>query len=78
MDPQYEIDAPEEIFSPGLVVFRDLVVQNIERVIAMAGGVERLRPHCKTHKMAAVTQKDTSAYFSTNARVLPMLGPTML
>jgi D-threonine aldolase len=56
MNDQYRLDHPDHILSPGLVVFRDLVVQNIRRAIDMAGDVSRLRPHCKTHKMAAVTR----------------------
>ena len=40
--------------SPSLVVFADKVRDNIDRMIAVAGSVDRLRPHCKTHKMAAV------------------------
>ncbi|MCR9198395.1 MAG: D-TA family PLP-dependent enzyme [Planctomycetaceae bacterium] len=44
----------ESVFSPGLIVFADRVRDNISRMIAMAGDVNRLRPHCKTHKMAAV------------------------
>jgi D-serine deaminase-like pyridoxal phosphate-dependent protein len=56
MDPRYQIDDVSNLLSPGLVVFRDLVVQNVEAMIRMAGGVDRLRPHCKTHKMAEVTK----------------------
>lgn len=53
---QHQIQDPERILSPGLVVFRELVKQNIGRAIEMAGGPERLRPHCKTHKMTAVAR----------------------
>ncbi len=53
-------DVPQEIIdqisSPSLVVFRERVLANIEKMIAMAGGAHRLRPHCKTHKMAAVVR----------------------
>lgn len=56
MDPRYRIDDVSHLLSPGLVVYRDLVLQNIRRMIEMAGGVARLRPHCKTHKMAEVTK----------------------
>ena len=54
MDSIYQIKEPGKIFSPGLVVFRELVEQNVKTMIAMAGGVDRLRPHCKTHKMPEV------------------------
>jgi D-serine deaminase-like pyridoxal phosphate-dependent protein len=52
----YQIDDTSEILSPGVVVFADLVEQNIARMIEIAGDAGRLRPHCKTHKMAEVTK----------------------
>jgi D-serine deaminase-like pyridoxal phosphate-dependent protein len=48
--------AAEQIFSPGLVIFRAAVIQNLETMIRIAGSAQRLRPHCKTHKMSAVTR----------------------
>ncbi len=42
--------------SPSLIIFRDLVKANIDQMIRMAGSASRLRPHCKTHKMAAVVR----------------------
>ena len=56
MEPRYAIANPEEILSPGLVVFESIVRDNIERMKSMAGAVQRLRPHCKTHKMVDVTR----------------------
>jgi 3-hydroxy-D-aspartate aldolase len=44
----------EEIPSPALLVYPERVQENIRRMIAMAGGVERLRPHMKTHKLPEV------------------------
>jgi D-serine deaminase-like pyridoxal phosphate-dependent protein len=56
-DPNwYELQNTDTIDSPSLLVSPDRIVQNIQTAIALAGGVERLRPHVKTHKMAAVTQ----------------------
>lgn len=52
--PQLEPEVLEQIYSPSLVILRDRVVANIDRMIAMAGSARRLRPHCKTHKMPAV------------------------
>jgi D-serine deaminase-like pyridoxal phosphate-dependent protein len=40
-----------EICSPVPLVYFERVEQNIRRMIEIAGGVERLRPHMKTHKM---------------------------
>ena len=56
MDPKYRIADTAEIITPALVVFRDLVADNISQMIAIAGSAERLRPHCKTHKMREVAQ----------------------
>lgn len=56
MEDCYRIDEPGRILSPGLVLFRELVEANIDAMIEVAGGVERLRPHCKTHKMREVAE----------------------
>ena len=56
MSNLYFIEDTSEIISPALVVFRELVEQNIETMIRVAGEPGRLRPHCKTHKMQAVTE----------------------
>ena len=58
MKPPYEIDDTSQIYSPGLVIFRDLMVQNLEEMIRIAGGPERLCPHCKTHKTREITQME--------------------
>ncbi len=50
------LDCVAELISPSLVIFRDRVVANIDRMIKMAGGAHRLRPHVKTHKMAEVVR----------------------
>ncbi len=54
MDACYQIADTSSIISPGLVIFRDMVEQNLDRMIAIAGSPERLRPHCKTHKTAEI------------------------
>ena len=56
MSSLYQLHAPESLLSPSLIIFRDLVRRNLQEMIRMAGGVERLRPHAKTHKMAGVIQ----------------------
>ena len=57
MDARYRIENPDEVFSPGLVVFRELVEQNLQQMIAIAKDPKRLRPHCKTHKMQAIIER---------------------
>lgn len=50
----YAIADTSQIITPALVVFREPLEANLRKMIEIARGVERLRPHCKTHKMAAV------------------------
>ena len=56
MKSEYVVEDTSQIFSPALLVYRDIVVRNLQKMIAIAGDVRRLRPHCKTHKMPAVTK----------------------
>lgn len=50
MDARYRIADTSEIITPALILYRDLVEQNLDRMLAIAGNPSRLRPHCKTHK----------------------------
>ncbi|MEI8018316.1 MAG: D-TA family PLP-dependent enzyme [Schlesneria sp.] len=56
MDSKYAISDTSQIYSPALLVYREIVIRNLQKMIEMAGDVSRLRPHCKTHKMPAVTK----------------------
>lgn len=55
-DSRYAIDDTSEIITPALVVYQELVEQNLDLMVRIAGDVARLRPHCKTHKMREVAQ----------------------
>ncbi len=55
-DSPYRVDDLSGLLSPSLLLFRELLNQNIDAMIAIAGSPVRLRPHCKTHKMAEVTR----------------------
>jgi D-threonine aldolase len=55
-DPRYRIEDTSRIFTPALVLFREILEENLDRMIRIAGAPSRLRPHCKTHKMPAVTR----------------------
>lgn len=46
----YKLKNEDETASPQLLYDLDIIERNIERMIAMAGGTERLWPHIKTHK----------------------------
>ncbi len=56
MDGTYAIDNSDEIYSPGLVVFEEMVRKNTAHMLALAGHPRRLRPHCKTHKMLDIVR----------------------
>ena len=44
------------MLSPSMVIFRDLVERNLDEIVRIAGSPERLRPHCKTHKMREIVE----------------------
>jgi len=56
MSDEYLIRRPEDLLSPSYVVFRPLVERNLATMLRIAGSPDRLRPHCKTHKMPAVVK----------------------
>lgn len=53
-DTWYQLQNAAEIDSPALLVYPDRIRRNIELMIEYAGGLDRLRPHVKTHKMPEV------------------------
>jgi D-serine deaminase-like pyridoxal phosphate-dependent protein len=61
MEARYTITNIGELLSPSLVVFKEIVQENLAEMIRGAGDVRRLRPHCKTHKMREVVQMQLAA-----------------
>jgi D-serine deaminase-like pyridoxal phosphate-dependent protein len=59
--PWYAIANADEIDSPALLVYPPRIVENIRRMIAIAGDPQRLRTHVKTHKMAEVVRLQLAA-----------------
>src|SRR5262245_35672880 len=57
----YAIADTSAIPSPGLLFFLDLIRQNLARTIELAGSVDRLRPHAKTHKTRGILQLELAA-----------------
>ena len=51
-DNWFELNHPEKIDSPALLVYLDRAKKNIEKVIQEVGVADRLRPHVKTNKSA--------------------------
>jgi D-threonine aldolase len=50
----YHISNAGDVPSPALLLYPDRIEENIRRMIRIAGGTGRLRPHMKTHKCAEV------------------------
>jgi D-serine deaminase-like pyridoxal phosphate-dependent protein len=61
MDARYAIADTSQIISPGLVLFKELIAANLRRLLEIAGGPERLRPHVKTHKMREIVAMQLAA-----------------
>ena len=61
MGSRYMIEDTSEIISPGLVVFYETLEENLQEMIRIAGSAERMRPHCKTHKMREVAELQVAA-----------------
>ncbi len=54
MSDWFAVQNAEYIPSPALLLYPERIRENIRRMIHMAGGTHRLRPHIKTHKLAEV------------------------
>jgi D-serine deaminase-like pyridoxal phosphate-dependent protein len=54
MVPWYQIENPDDVFSPSLLIYPDRVENNIRKMIEIAGDPDLLRPHVKTHKMPEI------------------------
>lgn len=60
-ETDYTIKNVDEIPSPALVVYRDVVERNIKTIGGLLDGFDRLRPHIKTHKMGEVAKMEMAA-----------------
>lgn len=55
MEPVYLFKGAENLPTPALVFFEELIRGNIIEALRIAGGPERLRPHVKTHKTQEIS-----------------------
>ncbi|MDB6140022.1 MAG: D-serine deaminase, pyridoxal phosphate-dependent [Verrucomicrobiaceae bacterium] len=53
----YHVENEAEIASPALLLYRDRIEHNLAKMMEIAGGPERLRPHVKTHKLGQLIQR---------------------
>ncbi len=52
----YKVNNEQDLDSPSLLIYKERVQQNIEKMIGIAGSPERLLAHVKTNKMPKVVQ----------------------
>lgn len=57
----YAIDNAADVPSPSLLIYRERVEENLRKMIRMAGGVQGLRPHVKTHKLPQIVAMKVAA-----------------
>jgi D-serine deaminase-like pyridoxal phosphate-dependent protein len=53
----YPLVDADSLTSPSLLVFEDVLDANLQTMLEIAGNPDRLRPHCKTHKIAEIIRK---------------------
>ena len=61
MSDWFRLDNDSDVASPALLIYPERVRENIHRMIQLAGGPERLRPHLKTHKLAEIVRMQLDA-----------------
>ena len=61
MHPAYPIHNVDEVFTPALVFYKDLIRANVAEVIRLAGSPKRLCPHVKTHKCREIVRLQLDA-----------------
>ena len=54
MSDWFRISNEDDVPSPAVLLYPERIEENLRRMIAGAGGVDRLRPHVKTHKLPQV------------------------
>jgi D-serine deaminase-like pyridoxal phosphate-dependent protein len=59
--PWYLVENDAAIESPALLIYPDRVAANLDRMISIAGGPRRLRPHIKTHKLPEIVEQHLRA-----------------
>src|SRR5262245_53737410 len=56
MSNPYAIADTSNVFTPALIFFKDLIRNNVARMVEMVGSPDRLRPHVKTHKTPQIVK----------------------
>tara|TARA_A100000164_G_scaffold121532_1_gene107414 strand:+ start:4004 stop:5113 length:1110 start_codon:yes stop_codon:yes gene_type:complete len=61
MIDEFKVHDEDKLLTPGLLVYPDRVKQNIDAMLQITGGSNRLIPHIKTHKMSEVIKLQMKA-----------------
>lgn len=61
MPHPYTLADAADVFTPALVFYPEFIRANVARVVELAGGPDRLRPHVKTHKTREITRLQLAA-----------------
>ncbi len=61
MSDWYKITNETAVPTPAVLLFPERIRHNIQQMIAIAGDVQRLRPHVKTHKLPEVIRRQVEA-----------------
>src|SRR5437764_13734928 len=61
MTTPYTLHDDSAVPSPALRFYPELIRRNLARVLELAGGPARLRPHVKTHKTREIVQLELAA-----------------
>ncbi|MEM1484322.1 D-TA family PLP-dependent enzyme [Oscillospiraceae bacterium PP1C4] len=56
MEHQYTIANADQLITPALVYYKEIITANTEKAIRLAGGAQRLWPHVKSHKMSEMVK----------------------
>lgn len=59
-ETRYFLQHTEDIITPCLIYYKDIIEQNIKEMISAAGGASRLWPHVKSHKMKKLVELQIS------------------
>ncbi len=52
----YEIKDTDAIITPALIYYKDIIAENLDKMVSVAGDARRLWPHVKSHKMEALVR----------------------
>jgi len=64
MNDWFEIDNEDQILSPALLFYPERIRNNIQKMIRIAGSLDRLRPHIKTYKCREIVEMQMEAGIS--------------